>query len=73
MATPRAIPWLCCTRAIKEGFLHLFIQFHAMSTPKWPHSLSGSALSLFVAGHRNPPPLEKKRPLMAALFFFGFF
>lgn len=59
VATPRAFLWLCCTQATKRGFLHLFIQFHAMSTPKWPHSLSKTALSLFVAGHPNPLP--KKR------------
>lgn len=59
VATPRAFLWLCCTQATKKGFLHLFIQLDAISTPKWPHSLSKTALSPFVFGHPNP--LGRKR------------
>lgn len=45
----------------KEGFLHLFIQFHAVSTPKWAHSPSKTALSPFMVS--LPNPLSKKRDL----------
>lgn len=57
VASPRAFLWLRCTQATKRGFLHLFIQFHAMSTPKWPHSLSKNAPSppLWLATPVLPP------------------
>lgn len=67
VATPWAILWLCCTQATKRGFLHLFIQFHAMSTPKWPpFPLQICPVSL--CGWPSQSTLQKDRPLMDALF-----
>lgn len=61
VAAPRAILWLGCTQTTKKGFLHLFIQFHAMSTLKRPPFPLQNC-----TGHPNP--LLRERALMGTLF-----
>lgn len=68
---------LCCGPATKRGFLHLFLQFHAMSTQKGLGLLSKTTLSTLTAKSLPPFPAKNQEPLFLvdttvfSLFSFG--